>query len=73
MNGWHRFSHAQIGMTTFGLSGKGSDVFAHFGFTPDNIAAKGKLLVEFYSKEGAVVPDLNNRPIFDNIMGKIGH
>ena len=73
VNGWHRFSHAQIGMTRFGLSGSGKDVFAHFGFTPENIASKGKDLVEFYKKSGSV-PDLNNRPTFNSIMnGNGGH
>lgn len=62
-NGWHRFSHAQIAMKSFGLSGSGKDVFAFFGFTPDNIVSKGKGLVDFYKKAGSV-PDLNSRPVF---------
>lgn len=62
--GWHRFSHAQIGMNSFGMSGSGGDLFAHYGFTSDNIASKGKALVEFYKKSGPV-PDLNNRPVFE--------
>mmetsp|Transcript_423 Transcript_423/g.650 ORF Transcript_423/g.650 Transcript_423/m.650 type:complete len:710 (-) Transcript_423:270-2399(-) len=70
--GWHRFSHAQIGMTRFGLSGSGKDVFAAFGFTADNVVSKGKELVEFYKKVGSV-PDLSCRPIFDNVMVKDGH
>jgi transketolase len=70
-NGWHRFSHAQVAMTTFGVSGKGGDVFTHFGFSPDNIAAKGKELVDFY-KDGPV-PNLMNRPVFNNIQGELGH
>jgi transketolase len=70
-SGWHRFSHAQIAMTTFGMSGNGSAVFAHFGFTTDNVMAKGKELVEFY-KDGNV-PDLMNRPVFNNIMGDVVH
>lgn len=73
VNGWHRFSHAQIGMTRFGLSGAGGALFKHFGFTADNIVNKGTALVEFYKKAGSV-PDLNNRPVFDNIMnGLNGH
>jgi transketolase len=64
--GWHRFSHAQVGMTSFGASGSGADVFAHFGFTAENIASKGKALVEFY-KESGPVPDLNNRPVFEAV------
>lgn len=70
-HGWHRFSHAQIAMTTFGLSGSGKDVFAHFGFTTDNVVAKGKELTEFY-KDGDA-PDLMKRPILNNIMGEIKH
>jgi len=70
--GWHRFSHAQISLTTFGLSGKGGAVFNHFGFGADNVEAKGKALVEFY--KGGSVPDLSNRPIFNNIQDDgIGH
>lgn len=30
-----------IGMTTFGASGKPTDLLEHFGFTPDAVAAKG--------------------------------
>lgn len=67
IHGWHRFSHAQIGMTTFGMSGSGSALFEHFGFTPDNIVQKGKALVEFYKQAGSV-PDLSLRPVFDNVM-----
>jgi transketolase len=69
-HGWHRFSHAQIGMSTFGASGSGSAVFEHFGFSPKNISAKGKALVEFYKKAGTV-PDLNLRPFFESIAN--GH
>ena len=63
VHGWHRFSHAQIGMESFGASGKGGDLFAHFGFSAENIAAKGKEMVEFYKKAGTV-PNLNLRPVF---------
>jgi transketolase len=68
VHGWHRFSHAQIGMTSFGMSGAGDAVFAHFGFTAENIASKGKALVEFYKSNGPV-PDLSNRPVFEAING----
>lgn len=68
-HGWHRFSHAQIAMTRFGASGKGAAVFEMFGFSTENVVNKGKALVEFYKKAGSV-PDLNSRPVFDNIMNK---
>merc|ERR1711957_878519 len=49
ISGWYRFSHAQIGMDNiFGASGKGNELYDHFGFTPENIFNKGKTLVDFY-------------------------
>jgi len=65
IHGWHRFSHAQIGMESFGASGKGGDLFAHFGFTPENVANKGKALVEFYKFDGKTVPNLRDVPVFE--------
>jgi transketolase len=70
--GWHRFSHAQIGMTRFGLSAPGDALFRKFGFSTENITEKGKALVEFY-KESGNVPNLMNRPVFNNINGTIHH
>lgn len=64
--GWHRFSHAQIGMNSFGMSGSGGAVFKHYGFSVENIVSKGKTLVEFYKKSGPV-PNLNNKPVFETI------
>lgn len=69
INGWHQFSHAQIGMSSFGSSGPGGKVFAHFGFTPENIQAKGKALVEFYQSSSSGVPNLRNRPVFESVGG----
>uniref|UniRef100_A0A7S4MWS1 transketolase n=1 Tax=Odontella aurita TaxID=265563 RepID=A0A7S4MWS1_9STRA len=69
VHGWHRFSHAQIGMNCFGMSGKGSDVFAKFGFSTDSVESRGRELVEFYKEEGKTVPDLSCRPEFDNFQG----
>lgn len=66
VHGWHRFSHAQIGMTRFGMSAPGKVLFEHFGFTTDNVTRKGKALVDFYRNAGNV-PDLMCRPVFDNI------
>ena len=45
---WYRYvgpRGAIIGMTTFGASGVGKDLFKHFGFTADNVVrAVSKLL-----------------------------
>jgi transketolase len=35
-----------LGIDRFGASGKGADVFAHFGFTADNIAQRVRALLE---------------------------
>lgn len=64
VNGWHRFAHGHIGMTQFGRSGPGSDVFKFFGFTVENIIAKGNELLSFYS--AVPCPDLMHRPIFES-------
>ncbi|MCL4435003.1 MAG: transketolase [Actinobacteria bacterium] len=48
--GWDRYTDAVFGMTTFGASGPGDEVMAHFGFTPHNIAGKAvELLSGTYS------------------------
>jgi transketolase len=33
-------------MTGFGASGPAKDLFKHFGFTPENVAATGRRVVE---------------------------
>ena len=47
--GWHRFIGAKggtvIGIDTFGASGKGPEVMAHFGFTPEHIAEETLKLI----------------------------
>jgi transketolase len=68
-HGWHRWSHAQVGMTTFGMSGPLEELFVKFGFDAENVANKGKELVEFYKQLDGAVPDLNARPSFVNIKG----
>jgi transketolase len=71
-HGWHRFSHAQIGMTRFGASAPGNELFEKFGFSTGNVTQKGKALVDFYKTAGSV-PDLMCRPFFNNIQGVINH
>ena len=68
-HGWHRFSHAQIGLTRFGMSGPLEQLFIKFGFGAENVASKGKELVEFYKQHGGNVPNLNARPLFVNFQG----
>ena len=57
--GWHEYSHAQLGMKDFGLSGFYEDLLETFGFTVDSIAEKANQLVSFYKTRN--VPDLFDR------------
>jgi len=59
--GWSRYSHAQIGLDRFGLSGPAKAVFAKLGFTPENVVEKAEKLVAFYSKNP--VPLLLQNPL----------
>lgn len=52
--GWSKYAHASIGMTGYGASGKGAEVYASFGFTPDNVAAKAAQLAQLFP--GATAP-----------------
>lgn len=51
MLGWERYSHVQIGMTTFGASGPGPQVYKKFGLVPDVVASKVRKAVSFYKGE----------------------
>ncbi|KOO32062.1 transketolase [Chrysochromulina tobinii] len=59
--GWSKYAHSVIGMTTFGASAQGKDLAKRFGFTVENVVAKAKELVSFYESP-RVVPDLLDRP-----------
>ena len=48
------------------MSGPLDQLFVKFGFDAENVARKGKELVEFYKKLDGNVPDLNARPTFVN-------
>lgn len=55
--GWQKYSHAQIGMKTFGMSAPYEKLYEYFGFTPLNIAQKAAKLISYY--EGKNVPNLH--------------
>ncbi len=44
--GWERYAMDFVGMQGYGLSGKDSDVFEHFGFTAENVAARAVDLLD---------------------------
>ena len=49
VTGWARYSHYQIGMSTFGVSAPGKDAFKFFGFTVDNVEAVAKKVLTYYA------------------------
>ncbi|KAI9498357.1 transketolase [Zychaea mexicana] len=55
--GWEKYSHAQIGMTSFGASGPAPKLYAKFGITAEATAAKAQAVIAHYAKVG-YVPEL---------------
>ncbi len=46
---WYRYTGLDgdvLGMHSYGASAPASELFRHFGFTPDNVAARGRALVQ---------------------------
>ena len=43
--GWPRWADASVSLDSFGASGPGSEVLAHFGFTPDNVSERARQLI----------------------------
>jgi transketolase len=54
VTGWEKYSHAQIGMTTFGASAPIKQLYNKFNITVEATVAKGKKVVEYYQKAGYV-------------------
>ena len=48
--GWERWADESVSLDRFGASGPGAEVLAHFGFTPDNVAARARALIEARKK-----------------------
>jgi transketolase len=46
--GWEKYSHEQFGLNRFGASGPYKEVYAKFEFTPEGIAKRAKLTIDFY-------------------------
>lgn len=49
--GWEKYSHAQVGMTSFGKSAPIKDVMDYFGFTADKVSAKATQVIDFYANK----------------------
>jgi transketolase len=50
---WTTEDGEAIGMTTFGASAPQKDLYEHFGFTPENVAERGKAVVERVKERSA--------------------
>jgi len=46
--GWEKYSHEQFGLNRFGASGPYKEVYKKFEFTPEGIAKRAKLTIDFY-------------------------
>ncbi len=57
-SGWAKYSHEQFGIDRFGASGKATDVYKFFEFTPEGIAKRAVKTVDFY-KGSKIVSPLN--------------
>jgi len=57
--GWSKYAHCVIGMRSFGASGPAKEVQKKFGFTVEQVQAKARELLAFYSSRP--VPNLLER------------
>jgi transketolase len=51
--GWSRWADDSVSLDRFGASGPGAAVLAHFGFTPENVAARARALLAARPKSPA--------------------
>eukprot|EP00750_Incisomonas_marina_P000425 INCI10350.1.p1 GENE.INCI10350.1~~INCI10350.1.p1 ORF type:complete len:717 (+),score=128.31 INCI10350.1:219-2153(+) len=58
--GWERYAHGSVGINTFGMSGKGGDVYKHFDITKEAVAKQARVYLKHY--DGRHVDSRVNRP-----------
>lgn len=71
--GWARYAHAAVSMHSFGLSGPQEGLYDHFGFAPENIAAKVKDWLSDYHPRGTVPPAGDFRELLITSVPEHGH
>lgn len=54
--GWNRYAHFTLGIDSFGASGPYQEVYAKFGLTPENIAAKAQAASSYFSGPAPLLP-----------------
>jgi transketolase len=62
--GWSRWADDSVAIDHFGASGPGAEVLADFGFTPENVADRARLLLDELDPFGA---DNLDEPDFPNL------
>ncbi|KAK2687781.1 hypothetical protein QWA68_013222 [Fusarium oxysporum] len=51
--GWHRYSHEQFGIDSFGASAPAEELFNKFEFTPHGVVKRAIATIEFWSKKSS--------------------
>lgn len=72
-HGWQKWAHAPFGISGFGASGVGKDLFTHFGFTVPNLTLRAKEVISFYSDRPGGAPSLLQFPRFPVITAADAH
>jgi len=65
--GWEKYSHEQFGINTFGASAPYKDVYKKFDITPEGIAKRAKLTVDFWKDVSPLRSPINRA--FQNTLG----
>lgn len=55
-SGWSKYAHESFGIDRFGVSGKASDVYKFFDFTPEGIASRAEKTINFYKGKQVFSP-----------------
>ncbi|GMF87984.1 unnamed protein product [[Candida] boidinii] len=55
-SGWSGYSHVQFGINRFGMSAPAPEIYKAFEFTPEGIAKRGQLTVDYYKGKELLSP-----------------
>ncbi len=75
-SGWQRYTGPNgrsVGIDTFGASGPGNKVLAHFGFTKEHVAAEALRLLDKGKEADALDADFQQDTVGSGFAGSKGH
>ena len=75
-SGWQRYTGPNgrsVGIDTFGASGPGNKVLAHFGFTKEHVAAEALRLLDKGKEDDALDADFQQEIVGSSFAGRKGH